>query len=273
MVNITSMMNHNNKNHFNGTNRRKWITVHETGNRSKGANAKAHANLINNGYSITWHYTVDDSQIIQHFADTVQCWHAGDGNGNGNLNSIGIEMCINSDGNINKTIDNTIELIVHLMKKYNIPLSNVVQHNHWSGKDCPSDIRKGRPISWSVYKNKINDLYQGNKDPVHQPENNKKPEIIISKLSHLLDDPDYIEAIRLIRDKFFPSYNPIETVSGQFEYKDYNLNYIIGVGGVRGNHTYKINYLIEGKTGKEILAKVKEFRRLGMTYFKKHFKI
>ena len=145
----------NNKNHYTGVNKCKYITIHETGNTNKGANALNHAKYINNGSSVTWHYTVDDTQIIQHYEDSVQCWHAGDGRGEGNTNSIGIEMCINSDGDFNKTIENTIELVKHLMNKHNIPIENVVQHNKWSGKDCPANIRSGKPISWSGFINMI----------------------------------------------------------------------------------------------------------------------
>lgn len=145
----------NNKNHYTGINQCKYITIHETGNTNEGANALNHAKYINNDSSDTWHYTVDDTQVIQHFNDSVQCWHCGDGKGDGNLNSIGIEMCINSDGNINKTIDNTIELVQYLMNKYNISIDNVVQHYKWSGKNCPSNIRSGKPITWNTFINKI----------------------------------------------------------------------------------------------------------------------
>ena len=145
----------NNKNHYTGVNKCKYITIHETGNTNKGANALNHAKYINNGSSVTWHYTVDDKQVIQHYKDSVQCWHSGDGRGDGNLNSIGIEMCVNSDGDFNKTILNTIELVKHLMNKHNIPIENVVQHNKWSGKDCPANIRSGKPISWGGFINMI----------------------------------------------------------------------------------------------------------------------
>ncbi len=144
-----------NKNHYTGVNRCIFITIHETGNINKGANALNHAKYINNGSSETWHYTVDDKQVIQHYKDSVQCWHSGDGMGDGNLNSIGVEMCVNSDGNFNKTIDNTIELVQYLMNKYNIPIKNVVQHNYWSGKNCPKNIRSGKPITWNTFINKI----------------------------------------------------------------------------------------------------------------------
>jgi len=151
---ITKMLS-NNKNHYTGINKCKYITIHETGNINKGANALNHAKYINNGSNATWHYTVDDKQIIQHYEDSVQCWHCGDGRGDGNLNSIGIEMCVNSDGDFNKTIENTIELVKYLMNKHNISIENVVQHNKWSGKNCPANIRSGKPITWNTFIDRI----------------------------------------------------------------------------------------------------------------------
>ena len=145
----------NNKNHYTGVNNCQYITIHETDNKNKGANALNHAYFINNGSSATWHYTVDDKQVIQHYEDTIQCWHCGDGRGDGNLNSIGVEMCVNSDGDFNKTIDNTIKLVKHLMNKHNIPINNVVQHNRWNGKNCPSNIRNGKPITWDTFIDRI----------------------------------------------------------------------------------------------------------------------
>lgn len=143
---------------YGGTNKKQYITVHQTGNTSKGANAGAHARLQANGNSrsASWHYQVDDKEIIQSFSDNAQCWHAGDGRGTGNLNSIGIELCINSDADYKKTLENGAELVRHLMAKYNIPINNVKQHNHWSGKNCPAQIRAGKEgIDWNDFLNMV----------------------------------------------------------------------------------------------------------------------
>ena len=151
MVKIKQNLSGNN-NHFWGTNPCNYITIHETANTNRGANAEMHANFINNGSSATWHYTVDDKQVIQHYLDTRQCWHAGDGSGKGNTESIGIEICVNSDGNFNKAIENAVELVKELMAKHNIPITNVVQHSHWSGKNCPNNLRSGRKgITWNSF--------------------------------------------------------------------------------------------------------------------------
>src|SRR5690625_1800156 len=161
MVNIKQMIVPDNlakKVTYGGTNQKKYITIHQTGNTSRGADAGAHARLQANGNSrsASWHYQVDDKEIIQSFEDSAQCWHAGDGRGQGNLNSIGIELCINLDGDYKKTLENGAELVRHLMDKYNISINNVKQHNHWSGKNCPTQIRAGKEgISWNDFLNMV----------------------------------------------------------------------------------------------------------------------
>ena len=151
----------NNRNHYGTGNPAKYITIHETDNWSYGANAEMHARYINNGSKDTWHYSVDDIQAIQSFEHNIRTWNAGDGRGSGNMESISIEICVNRDGNYNKAVQNAIELTRHLMKQLNIPISRVVQHNHWSGKNCPRALRHGRNgITWKDFKNAIQEELQ-----------------------------------------------------------------------------------------------------------------
>ena len=156
MVKITKNIVSNaikNKVSYNGTNTCKYITIHETANTSKGADAETHGRLQANGNSrqASWNYTVDDKQVVQSFDDKVQCWHAG--STKGNKESIGIEICVNSDGNFNKAVKNAAELVKILMKRHGISASNVVQHHHWSGKNCPTNLRNGsKGINWNDFK-------------------------------------------------------------------------------------------------------------------------
>jgi len=150
----------------------KYITIHETDNEKSGANAQAHANLQSrlNPRSASWHYTVDDKEIIQSFPDEVRCWAAGDGNGPGNNQSIHIEICVNTDGDYKKAVDNAAELVVYLMKKHNIKIENVVQHNHWSGKNCPRIMRSGKKgITWNSFINLVKSKQEANNKPKKQP--------------------------------------------------------------------------------------------------------
>ncbi len=119
----------------------KYITIHETGNYSKGANAAAHASYLRNtSAKVSWHYTVDDKCAYQHIPNSEVAYHAGDTYGNSV--SIGIEICVNPDGDFNKACLNAAELVRKLMKVHEIPIENVVQHNRWNGKDCPKNLRK-----------------------------------------------------------------------------------------------------------------------------------
>ena len=129
-----------------GSNPDTYITIHETGNYATGANAAAHASWLKSddaaGKKISYHYTVDDHSIYQHLPDGERGYHAGDGgSGPGNAKSIGIEICVNAAGDFAQAKANAAALVRLLMQRHGIPLANVVQHNHWNGKDCPKTIR------------------------------------------------------------------------------------------------------------------------------------
>ena len=118
------------------------ITVHNTGNSSKGADAEAHTEYVDNTTAyVSWHFTVDDKQIIQELPIIENAWHAGDGgSGKGNRTSIAIEVCENNGIDWKVARDNAINLIVYLMKETGIELGSVVPHKKWSGKNCPHVI-------------------------------------------------------------------------------------------------------------------------------------
>lgn len=128
------------------TNPDTYITIHETGNAAKGADAAAHGAYLDSAAGedalVSWHYTVDDHAIVQHLPDYETAYHAGDGkDGPGNATSIGIETCVNAGGNFEAAKANAAALVRLLMEEHGIPLDNVVQHNRWNGKDCPKTIR------------------------------------------------------------------------------------------------------------------------------------
>ena len=128
------------------TNPGAYITIHETGNAAKGADAAAHGAYLDSDAGerdmVSWHYTVDDHAIVQHLPDYETAYHAGDGKaGPGNTTSIGIEICVNAGGNFEAAKANAAALVRLLMEEHGIPLDNVVQHNRWNGKDCPKTIR------------------------------------------------------------------------------------------------------------------------------------
>ena len=147
--------------------RPRYITVHDTANRAKGADARAHARYLKSGAGgreVSWHFTVDDEVIIQHLPLDEMGWHAG--SGTGNRESIGIEICENEDGDRAKAEANAIELIRHLMKELGIPIDRVVPHQHWTGKYCPRNILP----RWDEFLDRVK---EGVKKPSKKPDPSK----------------------------------------------------------------------------------------------------
>ena len=153
-----------------------WLVVHDTGNPSKGADAEAHRRFFSDKRKSSAHYFVDDKQIIQIIGDSQASWHCGDNQGKGralngckNVNSIGIELCINQDGDYDKAYKNLVELVKNLMVKFKIDLDHVCRHYDVSRKRCPGtffdkglwtkfkeDI--GKPIEWEMDLSKDSDF-------------------------------------------------------------------------------------------------------------------
>lgn len=147
---------------------KKWIVIHETGNRSKGADAKNHSIYLknvaaaNNTY-VSWHYTVDDECAYHHIPDDEIAYHSSDGSkeGGGNMAGIGIEICVNSDGNFEKARDNAAWLTAKLLKEHGLPLSAVKQHYDFARdkKNCPETMRnKGL---WNNFLAMVEKYYKG----------------------------------------------------------------------------------------------------------------
>lgn len=133
------------------------IVVHWTANMSKGANAEMHYRYFNRPKPATdvvygsAHYVVDDSNIFHLIPDDEEAYHVGaktykplvyakldvPHGDNPNYYTIGIEMCVNSDGDIYKTWQSTIELIWYLCKTHNLKRENLYRHYDITGKDCP----------------------------------------------------------------------------------------------------------------------------------------
>lgn len=142
-----------------------YITLHDTGNTSTGADARAHAKYLKSDAAVTaqvsWHYSVDDTRAVQHIPDNEDAWHAGDGAGDGNRKSIGIEVCINRDGNRARAFDNAAALCARLCRIHGIPVNRIVQHNYWNGKNCPKTMRGNDPYSFAVFLSKVRTELEG----------------------------------------------------------------------------------------------------------------
>jgi len=150
----------------------KYISMHWTANTNKGANALANRNYFNTfrkGNNTSAHYVVDDKSIIQCLEDLHVGYHVaaksyttfGEGIKEGTKNSpnmycLGIEMCVNSDGDFNKMYRNTVELVALLLKKHNLTTENITTHNKITGKNCPNFMLTD--IELNKFKKEVNSL-------------------------------------------------------------------------------------------------------------------
>ena len=150
-----------------------YITIHNTANTNSGAGAENHGKYLQGGgksNTVSWHYAVDDKLIVLCIPENEAAWHAGDGGkGTGNRNSLAIEICENPESDLETATNNAAELTASLMEKYSIPLDRVVQHNHWSDKDCPRRIRRGEPYNWDTFLSRVQGYLNGETPSASMP--------------------------------------------------------------------------------------------------------
>lgn len=164
-VSVTIYREYISQRNINGTgNPCKYIVIHETDNYSKGAGAKTHAKAQHDGNfaDMSVHYYCGSDGIYQAAEHTCKCWHIGREYGGNhsihdatNNNSIGIEICVNSDGNYTVARQNAIELVKYLLQTTGIPASRVIRHFDAKGKYCPRKMLD-TPSLWTDFKNQIN---------------------------------------------------------------------------------------------------------------------
>lgn len=168
------------RNNINGTgNPCKYIVVHETDNYSRRANAKAHAKSQHDGNfaDMSVHYYCGSDGVYQAAEHTCKCWHVGrlyvtspNVPGCTNNNSLGVEICVNEDGDYEKARKNAIELVSYLIQRLQIPVSRVIRHYDAKGKYCPRKMMDN-PSLWKDFKEQIADsltVESGNSQTAHE---------------------------------------------------------------------------------------------------------
>lgn len=142
------------------------VVIHWTANTAKGANARRNRDYFNNGSinerglprAASAHYVVDDRTVIQCLPETEVGFHCGDKplgrykplglalmNGYKGLTpnyfTIGIEMCVNADGNWDFTYENTVALTAEMLLRHGLsPETGLCRHFDVTGKACPKPM-------------------------------------------------------------------------------------------------------------------------------------
>lgn len=114
------------------------IVVHNTANDASARNEISY--MISNNNEVSFHYAVDDKEVVQGIPENRNAWHCGDGaNGVGNRQGIAIEICYSKSGGDRfiQAEKNAVDLIVKILKKYNWDIDKVTKHQDYNGKYCP----------------------------------------------------------------------------------------------------------------------------------------
>ena len=110
--------------------------------------------MVGNNNEVSFHYAVDEKQIVQGIPENRNSWNAGDGNGKGNREGISIEICYSKSGG-DKFIQaekNAVELIVKILKERNWGNDKVTKHQDYSGKYCP---HRTLDMGWQRFINMV----------------------------------------------------------------------------------------------------------------------
>lgn len=135
------------------------IVVHNTANDATARNEIAY--MTRNNYETSFHYAVDDKEIVQGIEENRNAWHSSDGNGKGNREGIAIEICYSKSGGDRfiKAEQNAVDLIVDILKRYNWGVDKVTKHQDYSKKYCP---HRTLDMGWNRFIKMIEDKLNEN---------------------------------------------------------------------------------------------------------------
>ncbi|EAC6073629.1 N-acetylmuramoyl-L-alanine amidase family protein [Listeria monocytogenes] len=81
--------------------------------------------------------------------------------GNANLTSIGIEMCLDKNGNITAaTFNRSVDVAAELCKTYDLTASDIIRHYDVTGKNCPAPW-VAKPSELTRFRNAVNAKLKG----------------------------------------------------------------------------------------------------------------
>lgn len=154
------------------------VVVHNTANDATARNEISY--MTNNNNEVSFHYAVDDKEIVQGIEENRNAWHSGDGNGKGNREGIAIEICYSKSGGDKfiKAEQNAVELIVDILKRYNWGIDKVTKHQDYSNKYCP---HRTLDMGWNRFIKMIEDKLNNRVTPSIKSIDDLAVEVIAGK--------------------------------------------------------------------------------------------
>lgn len=136
------------------------IVIHNTYNDASARNEISY--MIRNNEEVSYHYAIDDKEVVQGIEENRNAWHAGDGQGPGNRTGIGIEICYSKSGGQRfiQAEKNAAKFTAQLLKKYGWGIDRVKKHQDFSGKYCP---HRTLDMGWQRFLNMVQDELSSNR--------------------------------------------------------------------------------------------------------------
>ena len=131
-----------------GTNEKPHVSISPDGNYTLDGQISNITAPTKNGQILTEEY-INDLGIFTSIKDGQyyigNTWYSSSydkiANKGGNVNSIGIESCVNKGSDIYLTMQRLAKLVAFKVDEYNLGFDRIVQHHYFSGKDCPQTMR------------------------------------------------------------------------------------------------------------------------------------
>lgn len=157
------------------------IVVHNTASDASAANEIKY--MISNDKEVSYHFAIDDKEVVQGLPLNVNSWNAGDGNGKGNREGIAIEICYSKSGGTRfiEAEKLAAKFIAQLLKERNWGIDKVTKHQDYNGKYCP---HRTLDMGWERFLNMI-------KAEMNLPVTVAKPKVKVGDLVRLSSDAQY----------------------------------------------------------------------------------
>lgn len=130
-----------------------FVVVHNTANDASAANEIKY--MISNDNQVSFHFAVDDQEVIQGLPLDRNAWACGDGaNGAGNRKGIQVEICYSKSGGVRfeNAEKRAAKLIATLLHERNWGIDRVKKHQDFSGKNCP---HRTLQVGWASFINMV----------------------------------------------------------------------------------------------------------------------
>lgn len=147
-----------------------FYVVHNTYNDAAASNEVAY--MIRNDNKVSFHYAVDDVEVVQGLLENRSAFASGDGGkGQGNLYGIHVEICYSKSGGDKfiKAEQNAAKFIADGLKAHGWGIDKVKKHQDFANKYCP---HRTLDMGWQRFLNMVQANLDGNQTvvtPTPQP--------------------------------------------------------------------------------------------------------